>query len=342
MRGLVGILLLAGSAFSQTGVPRFTREGLNHRADGRPVLLAPGMISTLYGDDLGPGSPCGQPIPPNGPYPLEACGVRVLVDGRASGLLFASPRQINFKIPLEAPEDGAAPIQVCVREVCSDPVVFRFSLRKAFIHVLGHAYVHMPVWIDVDQPMTSGIFYPYGVFPLDFGGNELEVLFKGEPFAKLKPIEPIGTTIGPGSGTVAPQDSPRERLPLHLIYRFDEPGIYSVRYTARPDKGIQSDWTDIVVEPYSAAQRAVWLEAEATKATTASRGELVGDIIPSLLAWPDEAALGVLLTLVDNPDGLVRECARMSLFLFDEDVQRRAIPLYRWQDLHGGVFSRLG
>jgi hypothetical protein len=341
MRGLVGILLLAGSAFCQTGVPRFTSEGLNHRPDGRPVLLAPGMIATLYGDDLGPELQCPEPIPQNGPYPLEACGARVLVDGRASGLLFAGSKQINFKIPLEAPEDGLAPVQVCVREVCSDPVVFRFSLRKAFIRVQGHAYVHMPVWIDVDQPATSGISYPYGVFPMDFGGNELEVFYKGEPLAKREPFAPIGTLIGPG-GTVAPQDSPRERLPLHLIYRFDEPGVYSVRYTARPDKGIQSDWTDIVVEPYSAAQHAVWLEAEAAKARTASAGELVGDIIPSLLAWPDDAALSVLLTLVDNPDGLVRQYARMSLVLFHENVQRRVIPLYRWWDLHSGVFSRLG
>jgi hypothetical protein len=336
MRGLVGILLLAGSAFGQTKIPRFTPEGLNHRADGRPVLLAPGMIATLYGDDLGPGLQCPEPIPPNGPYPLEACGARVLVDGRASGLLFAGSKQINFKIPVEAPEDGSAPIQVCVREVCSDPVVFRFSLRKAFVHVLGHAYVHMPVWIDVDQPAIFGISYPYSVLPLDFGGNQLEVLYKGEPFA------PFRASIGPGNGTVATQDSPRGRLPLHLIYRFEEPGVYSVRYTARADKGIQSDWTDIVVESYSEAQRAVWLEAEAAKATTASRGELVGDIIPSLLADPDEAALSVLLTLVDDPDGLVREYARMSLLLFDEAIQRRVIPLYRWRDLHSGVFSRLG
>jgi hypothetical protein len=336
MRGLVGILLLAGTVFGQSRVPRFTREGLTHRSDGRPVLLSPGMIATLYGDDLGPELQCPVSIPQNGPYPLEACGARVLVDGRASGLLFAGSKQINFKIPIEAPEDGSAPIQVCVREVCSDPIVFRFSLRKAFIHVPGHAYVHMPVWIDVDQPATYGIWYPYSMFPLDFGGNQLEVLHKGEPLA------PFRAPIGLGNSTVAPQDSPRGRLPLHLIYRFDEPGVYSVRYTARRDKGIQSDWTDIVVEPYSAAQRAVWLEAEAAKATTASRGELVGDIIPSLLAWPDEAALSVLLTLVDNSDGLVRQYARTSLALFDEAVQRRVIPLYRWRDLHSGVFSRLG
>jgi hypothetical protein len=103
----------------------------------------------------------------------------------------------------------------------------------------------------------------------------------------------------------------------------------------------QSDWTDIVVEPYSDAQRGAWLASEAVKARSASPGELVGDIIPSLLAWPDEQALSVLLTLVDHPDGLVRQFARMSLVLFDEAVQKRVIPESRWRDLHGVFISLL-
>lgn len=336
MRNWIALLLLAGGAFGQSGVPRFNRENLTQRPDGRPLLLAPGMIVTIYGEDLGPQLQCPEPIPSNGPYPLETCGVRVLVDGRPAGLLFSGSKQINFKIPEDAPEDGSAPIQVCVHDDCSDRVVARFSLRKAFVHLVGHAYLHMPVWIDVDQPATFGISYPYSMFPLDFGGNELEVLYKGEPFA------PFRVPIGLGNSTVAPRDSPRERLPLHLIYRFDEPGVYSVRYTARHDKGIQSDWTDIVVEPYSDAQRAVWLASEAVTARSASPGELVGDIIPSLLAWPDDQTLSVLLTLMDNSDGLVRQFARMSLDLFDEAVQRRVIPANRWQELHSGVFTRLG
>lgn len=336
MRGLIAFLLLTGTAFGQAGVPRFDRQGLTQRPDGSPVLLAPGMIVTIYGEDLGPEFQCPEPIPQNGPYPLETCGVRVLVDGRAAGLLFAGSKQINFKIPNDAPEDGSAPIQVCVRDNCSDRVMARFSLRKAFIHVVGHAYVHMPVWIAADQPANYGISYPYNFFPLNLGGADFEVLYKGEPFA------PFRTPIGMGGSTMAPPDSPRGRLPLHLIYRFDQPGVYSVRFTAGEGKDSQSDWTEIVVEPYSAAQRTAWLALEAVKARSASPGELVGDIIPSLLAWPDEQALSLLLTLMDNPDGLVRQFARMSLDLFDEEVQKRVIPTSRWKDLHERVFSIIG
>jgi hypothetical protein len=342
MRGFVAFLLLAEAALGQTGVPRFAREGLTQRPDGRPVLFSPGQIMTLYGDDLAPEAGCNQPIPPNGAYPPEACGVRVLVDGRASGLMFVGPKQINFKMPEEAPEEGSAPIQVCVRDTCSDRVMLRFSLRKAFLHLQGHAYVHMPVWIQVDQPW-SDIRYPYSIFPLNLGGAEFEVLYKGEPFPQAR------TAISMCGSTAAPQDSPAGRLPLHLIYRFDQPGTYSVRFTGRSYKypgaieiATQSDWTDIVVEPYSDAQRAGWLASEAAKARSASVGELVGDIIPSLLAWPDDGALSVLLTLVDNPEGLVRELARSALELFDEDVQKRVIPANRWQDLHSRAISIIG
>jgi hypothetical protein len=341
MRKWIALLSLAGVAYAQSGVPRFSSENLTKRPDGRPVLLAPGMIVTIYGQDLGPELQCPEPIAPNGPYPLETCGVRVLVDGRPSGLLFSGSKQINFKIPEDAPEAGSAPIQVCVHDACSDRVVVRFSSRKAFIHAVGHVYVHMPVWIEADQPWTD-IRYPYSIFPLNFGGARFEVLYHGEPFA------PLRTTIGNGGSTSAPQDSPSGRLPLHLIYRFDQPGMYSVRYTGLSyqypgaiEIATQSDWTDIVVEPYSDAERGAWLASEAVKARSASPGELVGEIIPSLLAWPDDQALSVLLTLVDNPDGLVRQFARMSLDLFDEAVQRRVIPESRWHDLHSGVIGLL-
>lgn len=341
MRGFFALLVLAATSFGQSGVPRIAREGLTQWPDGRAKLISPGMILTFYGENLGPEPWCNQQIPQNGPYPLEACGVRVLVDGRASGLLYVGAKQINFKIPGDAPQDGSAPIQVCVDKSCSDPVVFRFSARKAFIRVQDRAYVHMPVWIQVEQPWGD-VRYPYSIFPLDFGRSQLEVFYQGEPLA------PARTTIGRGTSTVAPQDSPWGRLPLHLLYRFDQPGIYSVRFTGHGYKypgaievSTESDWTDIVVEPYSDAQRLAWLQSEAVKARSASTGELVGDIIPSLLAWPDDAALSVLLTLVDHPDGLVRQYARMSLNLFDEDVQKRVIPADRWKDLHSVVFSIL-
>ena len=58
----------------------------------------------------------------------------------------------------------------------------------------------------------------------------------------------------------------------------------------------------------------------------ASPEELAGDILPSLLAYPDEKALVRVVRLIDHPNRMVREFARQSLPAFDDGAIRRAIP----------------
>jgi hypothetical protein len=287
------------------------------------------MIVTIYGEHF---AGCSLPIPQNGPYPIEACGLRVLVGASPAGLLYVGEKQINLKIPAHAPAEGTAPLKVCVRDVCSDPVTFRFSSHKAYIAVQGTAYVHMPVWIEADQPMPYDIFYPYLTWPWDFGGYQLEVRRNGKLLPQIKPTPTGGIA---GGMTVAPTDSPRSRLPLHLLYHFDQPGTYFVRLTAwrivppefrTHQVACQSDWTDVVVKPVSEAQHEAWLQAEAAKIPSATPGQLVGDIIPSLLAWPDEKALAILLPLRNHPNDLVRNYVTQSLAAFDPDLVQRTIP----------------
>jgi hypothetical protein len=271
------LLLIAGVALAQIPAPEFTRDGIVPFQSGRPRMLAPGMIVELYGEHLGPTPPCDAPIPQNGPYSTEACGVRVTVGERPAALLFVSEKQINLKIPADAPDEGVAPIQICVHDVCSQPVPVRFSTRKAYIKVQGTAYVRMPVWIEVDLPMLYDIQYPAYVWPWQFGGYAFEVRRNGQPVAPLRPQPKYGGFAG--GGTVAPQDAPRSRLPLHLFYSFDRPGTYSVQLTGwrfgsdgrTPAIASQSDWTDIVVQPSSEAQRDAWLKAEAASIQSATR-----------------------------------------------------------------------
>jgi|GEM_PF-871830 len=313
--------------------PHFTREGVIPFGTVRPRMLAPGRIATIYGKGF---STCATSIPQNGPYPEEACGVRVTVAGKPAGLMYVGRDQINLKIPADAPDEGMADIQVCVRAACSDPVPVRFSSHKAYLRVQGTAYVRMPVWIEADLPVPHDIFYPYVTWPWAFGGYQFEVRRDGKPLPPLRPSPLYGGVVG-GGGTVAPPDSPRSRLPLHLVYRFDQPGVYSVRLTAAMrGASIQSDWTDIDVKPFSEAQRDAWLQAEAARMSAATPGQLVGDIIPSLLAWPDEKALAILLRAVDHPDNLVRQFARQSLSGFDPALLRRTISPERLSELGPG------
>jgi len=123
-------------------------------------------------------------------------------------------------------------------------------------------------------------------------------------------------------------------MPIHLLYHFDQPGVYSVRVTgilpdpANPNAQVfQSDWTDITVAPESDAARDQWLQSMAQQVKSAPREALLTDVIPSLLAWPDEKALAILLPLLDLPPGdRTGRFARSALAGFSDDVLRRLIP----------------
>lgn len=203
---------------------------------------------------------------------------------------------------------------------------------KAVLSAAGPAYVHMPVWITVKRPAPYGISYPYALNPGNFGSGRFEVRHDG---VVLKPFEvqnsPGGMVIsGLLNGSIAPADSPRGRLPLHLQYRFDTPGKYEIRFVGtqvemRFVAGVpqmhrvqvdESDWTEIDVLPYSEAERSAWIQEQIAKMPS-SPGLLVGDTIPGLLALPDELSLKAVLPELYHSDEIVRRYVAASLTMFD-------------------------
>jgi hypothetical protein len=274
-----------------------------------------------------------------GRYPTEVCGVQVIVAGVPAQLLAVLKGQINFKVPAEAP---TSPIVVTVRGVSSQPVMVPFGKRKMMLSLAAPAYVHMPVWIDVDSPRLYGISYPYSLDPRNFGGGRFEVRFNGimlKPFENPQSDGPM-TVASLLNGSIAPADSPRGRLPLHLQYRFDVPGKYEIRFIGTrmepiPGRGIQtvqvdeSDWTEIEILPYSDAQREKWIEERISKMPS-SPGMLVGDAIPALLAVPDALALSAILPELYDRDDLVRRFTAASLMMFDSALLvKQLMPLVR-------------
>src|SRR5712692_130610 len=92
------------------------------------------------------------------------------------------------------------------------------------------------------------------------------------------------------------------RLPLHLAYRLDSPGVYSIRLTGShgSEVVVRSAWTEIEVKPPSKSTRETWLRMMAEKTKSALPKDLLRDIVPSLMAWPDDRALTVLLPAYSN------------------------------------------
>jgi hypothetical protein len=333
--------LLVAPAPTQPPLPTITAP---------PRRLRPGQHWEMYGTHLGPEPVCGEPIPPNGPYPTEACGVRVTAAGVALGLIYVSPRQINIKVPESLP-DGLAAVQVCVRSICGDPVLIQFSAHTAFLIADEPLYVQMPIWIEVELPYPYHLMYPCGADPWEFNGGradphsdpvqyKIEVLRNGALLAPV-PQHRIVTAGWLESGICVPTHGNIGpfRLPLHLSYQLDSPGAYAVRLTGTVGSNVvvQSAWTDLEVKPRSSAAREAWLRSIAEK-TRSAKGvwDIVPIVVASLMAYPDERALRILLPVYSawlrrrrSPifmDYFYTGFLRYSLAAFDEVLLRRVVP----------------
>ena len=119
------------------------------------------------------------------------------------------------------------------------------------------------------------------------------------------------------------------RLPLHLQYRFETPGVYEVRYTRKADEfGPRRDETLF---------RSAWTQVEvlpALPATLASPPqdpvEILSDFLPAILGFPDGERLSIVLDYLYHPEETVRRYAANSLGYWpDDEIQRRLSALVR-------------
>lgn len=310
------------------------------------MQLVPGMNVTIYGTDLGPQVGCaGQadttkketpsPLRPNQSpvetliYLKELCGVQVFVGAMPCGLLYVQAGQINFKVPQEAAMDGAAPLRVVYRGRGSAAVEMRLGIEPATLSLDQPAHVGGPVWIHVQPPSFPpyGDFqYPLDVDPADFGCNEVEVRRDGTPLPRI-PMQPgahirMGLTCG-NIGIPGHEIRHKNRLPLHLQYRFDQPGVYEVRYTRRVPGDVtpafQTAWTRIEILP---------AQPGAPVAPPQDPAEAISDYLPGILGFPDAAHLALLTDYLYHPSDTVRQYTSMGLAYWpDDQVNRRLTEL---------------
>jgi hypothetical protein len=175
-------------------------------------------------------------------------------------------------------------------------------------------YSGQPIWVRVVDGPRANIRYPFHSVVGDIGCNRLEVKHNGVLLKPL-PIQRGPTSMsGPACGSSAPQGSPSDRLPLHVLYQFESPGIYSVRWTmgfpfplragiagTKPEP--QSDWLTFQVIETTPEQHEAWLKNLLADAPV-DDGYLAGDFLPSLLAAaPDPRALNTFVKYLyaDNP-----------------------------------------
>jgi uncharacterized protein (TIGR03437 family) len=106
LRRLVSVVDVLAPPSLETPQLRFVHPGSNQE-----TLLAPGMLLTLYGVNLGAPAPVlGEAQ--NGRLPTRLAGVEVTVNGIAAPLLYVSPTQINLQVPNRVGTSGRAVVEV--------------------------------------------------------------------------------------------------------------------------------------------------------------------------------------------------------------------------------------
>jgi hypothetical protein len=322
--------------------PVFASNRVLPSGGDRPIPLAPGLLVSIYGDHLGPVAGCEghadtqrretpSPLRPRQMpaetliYPKELCETQVLVGGAPAGLLYVQERQINFKVPQETPVEGTADIQVIYRGQSSRPVTLPLGLDSPALSLDGPAKVGMPVWLKVSMFGWDGaVRYPFDIHPAGFKCHDVEVRRDGRLLPRIatlasQAINGIAMSGSPCGSLALPAESRHNgRIPLHLQYRFDQPGTYEVRYTARNDFSadapptVQSPWTPIDILPGTPAGRAQWLKEFSARAPTGT-AELLTDFLPGILGIPDKQSLELLCPYLYHPDSLVRQYAMYGL-----------------------------
>jgi hypothetical protein len=310
-----GYLLLAVALYAaaQTPPPTINQNGIIRDDTGGQGLLSPGTVFSIYGLGFGPTTGCKGAA-------LELCGVQVLLDGEPIEVQYAQEVQINARMPGGAPSQPVSRLMVISGGRRSDPVEVRRLPEIATIALDGVARVNGPVWIHVELSPGLGVSYPSMARPWDFACDEFEVRKGG----KLLPPLPRPTLALMYSGPSCPgiislhnPESPESRLPLHLQYRFAQPGVYEVRlshydaFFRQGDVQIQSAWTPVEVLP--AVPRTIGAHPQ-------KPAEVLSGFLPDLLALPDDEALSVVLEYLYHPSARVRAYASDALYYWPDSV----------------------
>src|SRR6266508_2877002 len=123
-----------------------------------------------------------------------------------------------------------------------------------------------PIWAHVEPPNNfhGMVQYPIGVEPDNLGCHEFEVRRNGVLLPRIVVRYSIRVTGGLSCGVIGIPGRPMKhpgRLPLHLQYRFETPGVYEVCYARKADQFgprsaeilFRSAWTRVEVQPAAPA-----------------------------------------------------------------------------------------
>ncbi len=171
---------------------RIVNEGVAHGATLRAGAVAPGLILSIFGFELGPTPAEGLTVGPNGRVTTELGGTRVFFDGIPAPLLYVSANQVNVVVPYGVRPGGTTRLQINFRGVetntltlpvaAASPGLFAVTNQDGSVNAAGN-------------PAPSGsVLVLYGTgegatTPVVFDGSVANEVFP-------QPIQPLNVEIG--------------------------------------------------------------------------------------------------------------------------------------------------
>jgi len=187
---------------------RIVAEGVAHGATLRAGGLAPGMIASIFGFELGPANAAGLRLDSEGRVATELAGTRVFFDDIPAPILFTSAGQVNVVTPygvrgertsLRVEYQGRATNTVSVPVVASSPGLFAVTNQDGAVNAAG-------------TPAAAGsVLILYGTGEGQTSPAGVDGAVANEVFPK--PVQDVSITIG--------------GRPAALLYAGAAPGFVS-------------------------------------------------------------------------------------------------------------------
>jgi hypothetical protein len=205
---------------------------------------------------------------------------------------------------------------------------------QASVALEAPARVGLPVWLKIST--RNEIRYPFYTVPDWHTCYDVEVRKDGKayPRTQMPPTAIAQAIVFAGNicgGIYLPGKLQHPgSIPLHVMYRFDQPGIYEVRYVERMPWGkpnapnLVSPWTPIEIQAATPADREKWL-AEASSHAPSDATSLLSGYLPDILGVPDDRSLQLLAPYLNHPDAMVRQYVSYGLSYWPGEEAIKAV-----------------
>jgi trimeric autotransporter adhesin len=201
---------------------RIVNEGVANGATLRAGPVAPGLIVSIFGFDLGPTPAEGLTVGANGRVTTELGGTRVLFDGIPAPLLYVSANQVNAVVPY-AVSGATTRLQVFFRGVATNtltlpvataaPGLFAITNQDATVNAAANPAAAGSVLIlygTGEGAVTPAIFdgsvanevFPQPTQPLtvEIGGRQATLLYAGAAPGFVAGVFQVNVQIPEGLG----------------------------------------------------------------------------------------------------------------------------------------------